>query len=59
MTRMMARIFLLADIGLNLTLRYDTMLLCLVLLWVVTMLTALSPIRSLKKMNTAIEMKYE
>ena len=58
-TRMMARIFLLADIGLNLTLRYDTMLLCLVLLWVVTMLTALSPIRSLKKMNTAIEMKYE
>lgn len=58
-TMLIARVFLLADVGINIILRYDTMIICLVLLWLVTMLTALTPIRSLKKMNTAMEMKYE
>ena len=58
-TMLIARVFLLADVGINITLRYDTMFICLVLLWAVTMLTALSPVKSLKKMNTAIEMRYE
>ena len=58
-TMLIVRVFLLADVGINITLRYDTMFICLVLLWAVTMLTALSPVKSLKKMNTAIEMRYE
>jgi hypothetical protein len=28
-------------------------------LWIVTMITSLTPINSVKKMNTAMEMKYE
>ena len=52
-------IFILSDTGIYVEPRYETMIISLVILWIVTMITALTPIRSLIKMNTAMEMKYE
>ena len=52
-------IFLLSDTGIFVQPRYETMIISLVILWIVTMITALTQIRSLIKMNTAMEMKYE
>ena len=52
-------IFVLSDTGIYVEPRYETMIISLVILWIVTMITALTPIRSLIKMNTAMEMKYE
>ncbi len=52
-------IFILSDTGIYVEPRYETMFISLIILWIVTMITALTPIRSLIKMNTAMEMKYE
>lgn len=56
---LIARIFRIANMGIYVDARFDTLLACVIVLWVVTMLTTLSPIRQLIKMNTAMEMKYE
>lgn len=56
---LIARIFVLMDMGLNATIRYNMLFGCIFLLWVITMLTSMTPIKSLKKMNTAMELKYE
>ena len=54
-----AKIFRMSGVGINISVRYDTLIICIVVLWLAIMLTALSPIRELKKMNTAMELKYE
>lgn len=56
---MVQHIFVLSDTGIFVIPRYETMFISLIVLWIITMFTALSPIRSLRKMNTAMEMKYE
>ena len=56
---MIAKIFRMSGVGINITVRYDTLIICIAVLWIAIMLTALSPIRQLKKMNTAMELKYE
>ncbi len=52
-------VFVIAEMGIYATPPYGLIFLSLIVLWFITMLTALSPIKSLKKMNTATEMKYE
>ena len=52
-------VFVIIEIGIYTTPQYGLIILSLIVLWGITMLTALSPIKSLKKMNTATEMKYE
>ena len=52
-------IFVIIEIGIYSTPPYGLIFISLIVLWFITMLTALSPIKSLKKMNTATEMKYE
>ena len=47
------------NLGIFIDVRYGMLTLCIVILWMITMLTSLSPINSLKKMNTAMELKYE
>ena len=54
-----SKVFLILDLGLNATVRYNMLMICIFVLWLITMLTAMSPIKSLKKMNTAMELKYE
>ena len=56
---LIAKVFRLTNLGMIMEARFDTMAGCALLLWLITMLTARTPIRSLKKMNTAVEMKYE
>ena len=56
---MISKIFMLADLGISVVIRYGVLFGCLVVLWIITMMTCLSPIRSLKNMNTAMEIKYE
>ncbi len=56
---LIARVFRLTNLGLFVEVRFDALIGCAFLLWLVTMLTARTPIRGLKKMNTAVEMKYE
>ena len=56
---MIAKIFRLSGVGINISVRYDTLLISIAVLWLAIMLTTLSPIRALKKMNTAMELKYE
>lgn len=56
---MIAKIMRLTNLGLYLKVRFDTLIGCAFVLWLITMLTARTPIRGLKKMNTAVEMKYE
>ena len=56
---MIAKVMRLTNLGLYLEARFDALVGCAFLLWLVTMLTAGTPIRGLKKMNTAVEMKYE
>ncbi len=56
---LISKIFRLTNLGLFMEARFDALAGCAVLLWLVTMLTANTPIRGLKKMNTAVEMKYE
>ncbi|MBR5089325.1 MAG: ABC transporter permease [Ruminiclostridium sp.] len=58
-TMLVARIFIMTDTGIFVSVHYGVLFLCIFALWAVTMLTSLSPIRSLRKMNTAMEMKYE
>ena len=58
-TMLVEHIFILSDTGIFIVPRYETMFISLLILWVVTMITSMSPINSVKKMNTAIEMKYE
>lgn len=52
-------VFVIAEMGIYATPPYGLIIISLIVLWGITMLTALSPIKSLKKMNTATEMKYE
>ncbi len=58
-TLLVSRIFILTDSGILVTVQYHMLFLCIFALWLITMLTSLSPINSLRKMNTATEMKYE
>ena len=58
-TALIGRIFVMSDAGLSVSVEYGMLILCICVLWLITMLTSLSPIRSLRKMNTAMEMKYE
>ena len=58
-TMLVEHIFILSDTGIFIVPRYETMFISLLILWVVTMITSMSPIKSIKKMNTAMEMKYE
>ena len=52
-------VFVIVEMGIYATPPYGLIIISLIVLWGITMLTALSPIKSLKKMNTATEMKYE
>ena len=54
-----SRVFVIAEMGIYATPPYGLIVISLIILWIITMLTALSPVKSLKKMNTAMEMKYE
>ena len=54
-----SKAFVLAELGIGLTVKPVSLLIYIIILWVITMMTALTPIRGLKKMNTAAEMKYE
>ena len=47
------------DMGLKVDIKIGTLILCIFILWVITMFTSTTPIKSLKKMNTAMELKYE
>ncbi len=58
-TMLLQHIFIVSDTGIYIVPRYETMIISLVILWIVTMITSLTPINSVKKMNTAMEMKYE
>ncbi len=58
-TLLVERIFVLSDTGIIIVPRYEIMFISLLSLWGVTMITAMSPVKSIKKMNTAMEMKYE
>jgi ABC-type antimicrobial peptide transport system permease subunit len=58
-TMLVERIFVLSDTGIFIVPRYVIMAISLLCLWGVTMITSMSPINSVKKMNTAMEMKYE
>ena len=52
-------IFVIIEIGIYSTPPYGLIFISLIILWIITMLTTLSPIKNLKRMNTATEMKYE
>jgi ABC-type transport system, involved in lipoprotein release, permease component len=54
-----SKAFVLADLGIGLTVKPGSLLIYIIILWVITLMTSLTPIRGLKKMNTAAEMKYE
>ena len=56
---LISKVFRLTNLGMIMEARFDTLAGCALLLWLITMLTAGTPIRGLKKMNTAVEMKYE
>ena len=56
---LIARILSMTDLGIYVDVRYNTLFICIFILWLITMLTALSPIKSLNRMNTAMELKYE
>ena len=58
-TMLIQRVFNTAGMGLTLTIRIRPMLGFLAVIWVIIMLTARTPIRRLKRMNTANEIKYE
>lgn len=53
------RVFVLSNMNMEMHVNYGLLFLFIVVLWGITMLTTISPIKSLKKMNTATEMKYE
>lgn len=53
------RIFVIIEMGIYSTPPYGLIVISLIILWIITMLTTLSPIKNLKRMNTATEMKYE
>ena len=59
LVKILSRIFEISELGIYATPHYGLILICLVVLWGITMLTARSPIKGLKKMNTAAELKYE
>ena len=59
LTMLASKAFSLADLGITVKVNPILLLLYIIILWIITMLTALTPIKSLKKMNTAAEMKYE
>ena len=52
-------IFVIIELGIYATPAFGLIFISLIILWGITMLTALSPIKNLKRMNTATEMKYE
>ena len=47
------------DMGLTVDIKIVTLIICIFILWLITMFTSTTPIKSLKKMNTAMELKYE
>ena len=47
------------DMGLTVDIKIGTLIICIFILWLITMFTSTTPIKSLKKMNTAMELKYE
>ncbi|MBO4845884.1 MAG: ABC transporter permease [Lachnospiraceae bacterium] len=58
-TMLASKAFELADTGVSLNVRFSTLILYIMVLWLITMMTAITPVKSLKKMNTATELKYE
>ena len=54
-----SKAFVLADLGITLNVNILSLVIYVIILWVITLMTSLTPIRGLKKMNTAAEMKYE
>ena len=56
---LISRILRYTNLGIYIDVRYNLLILCIIALWLITMLTSLSPINHLKKMNTAMELKYE
>ncbi len=56
---LISRILRYTNLGINIDIKYNMLFLCIIALWLITMLTSLSPINRLKKMNTAMELKYE
>ncbi|MBR4223854.1 MAG: ABC transporter permease, partial [Oscillospiraceae bacterium] len=56
---LISRIFILSQMGIYVDLEFSALFGCILILWIITMLTSLTPIKSLKKMNTAMELKYE
>ena len=59
MAMLLSRAFVQADLGVAVSVNYLLLLAYMIVLWGITMLTALTPIKNLKKMNTAAELKYE
>ena len=56
---LISRILRYTNLGIYIDVRYNQLILCIIALWLITMLTSLSPINHLKNMNTAMELKYE
>ena len=59
LTMLASKAFDLADTGVSLNVSFSTLVLYIIVMWLITMMTAVTPIKSLKKMNTATELKYE
>ena len=59
MAILLSKAFVQADLGVAIKTNYLMLLGYMVVLWGITMLTALTPIKNLKKMNTSAELKYE
>ena len=56
---LIARIMDVIDMGMTIDVHVGTLIGCIFILWVITMFTSTTPIKSLRKMNTAMELKYE
>ena len=58
-SQLTSRVFVLANMSMDMQVNFGVLFLYILGMWGITMLTAITPIRNLKKMNTATEMKYE
>ena len=58
-SQLTSRVFVLANMSMDMQVNFGVLFLYILCMWGITMLTAITPIRNLKKMNTATEMKYE